>query len=250
MPSYYVHVKPAGGATRWEDGLELVTTEADSLEVRMGVAATAGEFLEFDVAVRNRSSRPVLVAPEQFYLLAYYPDFPSPKQLPATNPETTIETLQQKAAEHEKQSTALPAAEVLAGVNNTLADLTTKRRNETTAQYEARNAAHQAEKARHEQQRTAQAVQAVATREQLAAAEESLLRKTTLNPGYAARGRVRFQRYVDAATRLRVVVPVAGHELAGDFIQTRFTPNGRPLTPPPPTAAAQSPAAPTAGSPR
>ncbi|KUG08431.1 hypothetical protein [Solirubrum puertoriconensis] len=102
VPQYYVSIKPAGSAARWENGLELVAAQVDSVEADMAVAAMAGNYLEFDVTVRNRSSRAVLVAPEQFYLEASFPPSASPNtpaptgavRVPAVNPEDAILKLQ------------------------------------------------------------------------------------------------------------------------------------------------------------
>ncbi|GAB2947378.1 hypothetical protein GCM10027048_10410 [Hymenobacter coalescens] len=237
--SYYVLVKPAGGEGRWQDGLEVVSSQADSLDVRLGVVSTSGPWLEFDVTVRNRSSRPVLVAPEAFYLDAYGGQpgaavAAGPLRVQAENPEQNIQSLQQQVQYHEQKSTALPATEVLSSLSNLVDDLSSKKRKETEEQRNAREANYKAEMARYEQERTAHAVQAVSARQQAQALEEQLLRKTTLDPGYALRGRVRFRRYTDSATRLRLVTPVAGRELAAEFTQQRFRMDGRQL----PTATA------------
>ncbi|KUG08432.1 hypothetical protein [Solirubrum puertoriconensis] len=104
-------------------------------------------------------------------------------------------------------------------------DLSSRKRKETEAQRNARNTAYQAEMNGYQQERTDHAVRAAAVRDELRAAEEGMLRKTTLGPGFALRGRVRFQRSADAADRLRVVVPVSGRQLAGEFTQFRYRPN-------------------------
>ncbi|WP_400190304.1 hypothetical protein [Hymenobacter sp. B81] len=232
-PSYYVLVKPSSGAARWEDGLEVVAAEVDSVDVRLGVASTQGPWLEFAVTVRNRSLRPVLVAPETFYYDAYTAGNPSPLRVTASNPEEAIQALQAQTATQERQATAVPAAEVLSSLSNLVDDLSSKKRKETPEQREAREETFRREQARYEEVRTQNALQAVASRDQLRSLEQTLLRKTTLDPGYVLHGRIRFRRYTDAATRLRVVVPVGGRELAGDFTQTRLLMDGRQL----PTAA-------------
>jgi hypothetical protein len=238
--SYYVMVKPTEGSGRWQDGLEVVAAQHDSVDVRLGVVSTSGPWLEFDVTVQNRSRRPVLVAPETFYLDAYSatPGM-GPLRVQAENPEQTIQTLQQQAAFHQQKSTALPATEVLSSLSNLVDDLSSKRRKETDEQRNAREANYKAEMTRYEQERTTHAVQATAARDEQRQLEETLLRKTTLDPGYALRGRVRFRRYADTAPRLRLVAPVAGRELAAEFSQQRFRMDGRQL----PTATA-TPAAP------
>ncbi|UYZ59607.1 hypothetical protein [Hymenobacter latericus] len=234
VPQYHIALKPASNATRWEGGLEMVSDEADSVEVSMAAASTAGNFLEFDVTLRNRSARAVVVAPEQFYLLASFPPAATPNaaaavgpvRVPAIDPEETIRQLQLSAAFHEKKSTAIPAVEILSGINEIAQDLSSRKRKETDAQRDARNAAYHAEMNGYQQERTDHAVRAAALRDELRATETDLLRKTTLDAGFAVRGRVRFLRTADAADRLRVVLPVGGRALAAEFTQFRYRPNG------------------------
>ncbi|WP_162910480.1 hypothetical protein [Hymenobacter oligotrophus] len=226
-------LKPASGATRWENGLELVGAHADSLEASLAAAATAGNYLEFAVTVRNRSARPIVVAPEEFYLEANFAAPATagaapvgPLRVPAVNPEESIRMLQQGAAYHEQKSTAVPAAEILSGINEIAQDLSSRKRKETDAQRDARNAAYHAEMNGYQQERTDHAVRAAALRTELRAAEADWLRKTTLGPGMALSGRVRFRRTADGAERLRLVLPVGGRELAGEFSQFRYRQSG------------------------
>ncbi|OON68601.1 hypothetical protein [Hymenobacter sp. CRA2] len=234
-PSYFVLVKPAATNGRLSDGMEVVASKADSLDVRLGVVSTTGQWLEFDVTVQNRSTRPVVVAPETFYLDAYGATSggtvvaTAPLRVQAENPERNIQTLQQQAQYHEQKSTARPAGEMLSSLANLIDDFSGKRRRETEQQRTSRETNRQAEVARYEQERTNHAVQAASAREEARQLEANLLRKTTVAPGYALRGRVRFRRYTDAATRLRVVTPVAGRELAAEFSQQRFRLDGHQL---------------------
>lgn len=229
--SHYVLVKPAQGSGQWQDGLEVVATKKDSVDVRMGVVSTTGSWLEFDVQVQNRSRRPVLVAPETFYLDAY-----STKpgmgalRVQAENPEQNIQALQQQAAYHQQKSATRPASEMWSSLSNLLDELTSRPRHENAARRSARQATYRAEVARYEQERSSHATQATAARDQQRQLEATLLRKTTLAPGQLLRGRVRFRRTADSAARLRLVTPVAGRVLAADFTQQYFRLDNAPAT--------------------
>ncbi|RAK63495.1 hypothetical protein DLM85_21065 [Hymenobacter edaphi] len=224
-------VKPAAGSGQWQDGMEVVAAKKDSLDVRMGVVSTTGPWLEFDVALLNRSRRPVLVAPEAFYLDAYAatPGVGA-LRVQSENPEQNIQALQQQAAYHRQKAAARPAAEMLSSLSNLLDDLSSRPRHENAARRTARQARYQTEMARYEQERASHAVQATAARDQQRQLETTLLRKTTVAPGQLLRGRVRFRRCADAAARLRLVVPVAGRQLAGEFTQQYFRLDNRPAT--------------------
>lgn len=228
---YHVMVKPAAGANRWQNGVEVVSSRQDSVDVRLGVVSTSGPWLEFDVTVHNQSARPVLVAPEAFYLDAYGAPAGSavasgPLRVQADNPEQALQQLRQQAEYHQKQSTNVPATELLSSLSNLVDDLSSTKRKETEAQRNARQANYHAEMARYEQERTSHAVQAGSARDAVSGLEQAMLRKTTLDPGGVLRGRVRFRRYTDLATRLRVVTPVAGRELAAEFTQQRYRMDG------------------------
>ncbi|MCC3159546.1 hypothetical protein LJ737_20055 [Hymenobacter sp. 15J16-1T3B] len=228
--SHYVLVKPAAGNSQWQDGLQMVAANNDSVDVRLGVASTAGPWLEFDVTVHNRSRRPVRVAPEAFYLDAYSatPGIGA-LRVQAENPEQNIQALQQQAAYHQQKSAARPAAEMLSSLSNLLDDLSSRPRHENAARRTARQTRYQSEMARYEQERASHAVQATAARDQQRQLETTLLRRTTLAPGAEQRGRVRFRRYSDTASRLRVVMPVGGRALAADFTQQRFRLDAHPV---------------------
>lgn len=239
MPSYHMVLKPSAGATRWDAGKEMVLAVADSLEASMGVASTVGNWVEFDVTVRNRSTRPVLVAPEQFFVLV---DFPVTKStaaaqlhISAENPELALQNLQQQANHHARKSTAVPLTEILSSVNDLAQDLSSTKRKETTEQYNARKAAYNSEMNSYELDRTNHAVQAVSLRDDVRQLEDTRLRKTTLDPGFALQGRVRFPGWNHAATHLRLVLPVSGRELSGEFTQMAYRMDG---TQPPLTQAA------------
>ncbi|RTQ48217.1 hypothetical protein EJV47_17465 [Hymenobacter gummosus] len=221
--SHYVLVKPAAGGGQWQDGMEVVAAKQDSLDVRLGVVSTTGPWLEFDVTVHNRRRRPVLVAPEAFYLDAYAatPGVGA-LRVQSENPEQNIQALQQQAAYHRQKATARPAAEMLSSLSNLLDDICSRPRHENAARRASRQARYRTEMARYEQERTSHAVQATAARNQQRQLETTLLRKTTLASGQELRGRVRFRRCADAAVRLRLVMPLAGRELAGEFTQQYF----------------------------
>ena len=225
--SHYVLVKPATGGGQWQDGMEVVATKKDSLDVRMGVVSTTGAWLEFDVLVQNRSRRAVLVAPETFYLDAY-PSKPGigALRVQAENPEQNIQALQQQAAYHRQKSATRPASEMWSSLSNLLDELSSRPRHENAARRTARQAQYRAEMTRYEQERSSHAVQATAARDQQRQLEATLLRKTTLAPGQALRGRVRFRRSTDSAARLRLVTPVAGRVLAAEFTQQCFRLDG------------------------
>jgi hypothetical protein len=229
--SHYVLVKPAVGGGQWQDGMEMVAARQDSLDVRLGVVSTSGPWLEFDVTVQNRSRRPVLVAPEAFYLDAI-PATPGVGALrvQSENPEQNIQALQQQAAYHRQKAAARPAAEMLSSLSNLLDDLSSRPRHENAARRTARQTRYQAEMARYEQERSSHAVQATAARDQQRQLESILLRKTTLAAGQSLRGRVRFRRCADTAARLRLVMPVAGRQLTGEFTQQYFRLDGHPAT--------------------
>lgn len=240
MPSYHVMLKPSAAATRWENGKQMLLATADSVEALMGVASVSERWVEFDVTVRNRSRRPVLVAPEEFFVLA---DYPATKNTAATqarigaeNPELALQSLQQQADFHTRKSTAVPLTEILSTVSSVADDLTSTKRKETTEQYNARQAAYNSEMARYEQNRTSHAVQANTLRDDVRQLEDTRLRKTTLDPGFALQGRVRFPAWYHAATHLRLVLPVSGRELAGEFTQTAYRMDG---TQPPTSQPAQ-----------
>lgn len=254
MPSYYIRLQPSGTVSRWEEGHPLVAAAADSVETLVGVASTVNQWVDFDVTVRNTSSRPVLVAPEQFYALV---DFPATKttaalhvRVPAEDPEQALQTLSQQADYHARKSTAVPLGEVLSSLNNLTQDLSSNKRKETTEQYNARKAAYQAEQNSYEQDRTSHAVQAASLRDDVRRLEDTRLRKTTLSPGYALRGRVRFPAWFHTATQVRVMLPVNGRELSADFTQTAYRADGsQPALAPTaalPAGAVASPPAPPA----
>lgn len=221
--SHYVLVKPAAGGSQWQDGLEVVAVKKDSVDVRLGIVSTTGPWLEFDVTVQNRSRRPVLVAPETFYLDAY-PSTPGVGALrvQAENPQQNIQALQQQAAYHQQKSAVRPASEMWSSLSNLLDELSSRPRHENAARRTARQAHYRAEMVRYEQERSSHATQATAARHEQHQLEATLLRKTTLAPGSALRGRVRFRRTADSAARLRLVTPVAGRVLAGEFTQQYF----------------------------
>ncbi|GAB3838543.1 hypothetical protein GCM10028821_40370 [Hymenobacter jeollabukensis] len=229
--AHYVLVKPATGAGQWQDGMEVVAAKQDSLDVRLGVVSTSGPWLEFDVTLQNRSRRPVLVAPEAFYLDAYSttPGVGA-LRVQSENPEQNIQALQQQAAYHQQKASARPAAEMLSSLSNLLDDLSSRPRHENAARRTARQTRYQAEMARYEQERASHVVQATAARDKQRQLETTLLRKTTVAPGQLLRGRVRFRRCADAAARLRLVMPVAGRQLAGEFTQQYFRLDGHPAT--------------------
>ncbi|OON68603.1 hypothetical protein [Hymenobacter sp. CRA2] len=230
MPSYHVTVRPATEAARWVNGREMVVMAADSLEAEVGVVSTIGPWTEFDVTVRNTSRGPVLVAPEQFYVLVSFPatktTAPAQVRVTADDPEAALQTMTQEAEHHTQKSTAVPAAELLSTVSSVVQDLSSNKRKETTEQYNARQAAYQAEMNRYEQERTDHAVRAASLREDIRHAEQTLLRKTTLDPGYALQGRVRFRSWYYAADKLQLVLPLDGHALAADFVQTAYRMDG------------------------
>lgn len=240
--SHYVLVKPAAGGGQWQDGMEVVVTKKDSVELRTGVVSTTGPWLEFDVLVQNRSRRPVAVAPETFYLDAYSgkPGMGA-LRVQAENPEQNIQALQQQAAYHQQKSAVRPASEMWSSLSNLLDELSSRPRHENAARRNARQAQYRAEMTRYEQERSTHATQATAARDQQRQLEATLLRKTTLAPGAALRGRVRFRRTADSAARLRLVTPVAGRVLATDFTQQYFRLEGAPAT------AAAAPAKPARG---
>jgi hypothetical protein len=234
MPSYYITLHPPAGAARWDNGQELVVAAADSVEVRMSVAATAPAYVEFFVTVRNTSARPVLVAPEQFFALV---DFPATKNAPggqlrigAEDPELALHTLNQQTDHHDRKSTGVSALELLSTVNNVAQDLSSGKRKETEAEYNARKAAYASEMDGYEEKRYNHALQADRLRYQTQFLEETRLRKTTVEPGYALEGRVRFRAWSPGANHLRLVVPVAGRELTGDFVQTTYRMDGTQTT--------------------
>ncbi|UPL47812.1 hypothetical protein [Hymenobacter sublimis] len=200
----------------------------DSVQVRAGFIRSEPAELVFETEITNTSDRPVLVAPETFYLLLLPPDSAAEatmtkgifdSRVPALNPEVQLQQLRAKLDKEADKATGVSWFEILTSATHIAEDVASISKKETAEQVAERDYRHQSDEAYFDEQRENHAQKAdhlYSQHENLAAV---VLRKTTLEPGQRVRGHVYFPRK-DYAKRLRLVVFFDERPVQFEYTQT------------------------------
>ncbi|QDA61381.1 hypothetical protein [Hymenobacter jejuensis] len=193
--TYYLSMQPNQGSGIWQDGHERAMASRDSIQVNMAFVRYDDESLIFDFDIQNQSSKPVLVAPEQFsysavnttlhegeQYIAYYPG-----PIKAVNPELKLDKLEMAVAYNLRES------------NRVMLLASPEYANQTRILH------------------STVAAQAQTQKEET---EKHILRKNTLVPGQGIHGYVYFPR-ANQADLLRMSLPLRSEPLVIEYKQSR-----------------------------
>ncbi|GAA4013038.1 hypothetical protein GCM10022408_27390 [Hymenobacter fastidiosus] len=194
-PTLYLSMKPETGSKVWHDGHERATAAQDSVVVSVGFVRYEPTALIFDVEVRNQSTRPILVAPEQF---TYSPV------------ATTLHSYEKHLAHFEGSIKAINPEQKLDGLTAAVAyNVSESQRAMLLAPVDYAQ--------QHRIEYSAAVLQAQTQKKEV---EAHLLRKNTLAPGQGIRGYVYFPR-TDGADVLRLELPLRANPVVIPYKQLR-----------------------------
>ncbi|GGG48493.1 hypothetical protein [Hymenobacter glacieicola] len=200
----------------------------DSVQVRTGFIRSEPTELVFETEITNTSDRPVLVAPETFYLLLLPPDSTAEaamakgifaSRVPALDPEVQLQGLRAKLDKEADKATGVSWFEILTSATHIAEDVASINKKETAEQAAERDYRHQSDEAYFDEQREHHAQKADYLYSQHENLSSVVLRKTTLEPGQRVRGHVYFPRK-DYAKRLRLVVFFDERPVQFEYTQT------------------------------